>query len=55
MTNYEKIKTLNTDDMSEFLMSWAMKLFTGNAPMNVKTWLNNEADENEWRGDLNND
>ena len=47
MTNFENIKSMNVDEMSNFLMDWAMKLFTGDAPTNVKTWLEREVEENE--------
>lgn len=46
MTNYEKIKNMSVEEMAEFLMDWAMRLWTGSAPMNVKQWLESEA-ENE--------
>lgn len=44
-TNYERIKNMNVDEMSEFLMDWAMRLYTGKAPMNVKKWLESEVEE----------
>ena len=42
MTNYERIKNMTVEEMSEFLMDWAMKMFVGEMPMNVKTWLESE-------------
>ena len=45
MTNYEKIKAMSVEKMSNFLMEWAMRLVCGDAPMNVKTWLESEAEE----------
>ena len=44
-TNYEQINNMNVDEMSEFLMDWAMRLYTGKAPMNVKKWLESEVEE----------
>lgn len=46
MTNFEKIKTMTVEEMADFLMEWAMRLVCGNAPMNVKTWLEREVEEN---------
>lgn len=45
--NYEHIKNMNVDEMSEFLMDWAMQLFVGKAPMSVKTWLESEVTDND--------
>lgn len=45
MTNFEQIKSKTIDEMSDFLMDWAMRLITGTAPMNVKTWLESEVEE----------
>lgn len=42
MTNYERIKNMTVEEMSEFLMDWAMRMFQGTMPMNVKTWLESE-------------
>ena len=36
---------MNVDEMSEFLMDWAMRLYTGEAPINVKKWLESEVEE----------
>lgn len=44
MTNFESIKNMSIDAMSEFLMDWAMQLVAGNAPLNVKRWLETEVD-----------
>ena len=46
MTNFESIKEMNIDEMSDFLMDWAMNLLSGDAPTNVKKWLNSETIEN---------
>lgn len=43
-TNYERIKAMSVDEMSTFLMDWALKMFEGTMPMNVKTWLESEVD-----------
>ena len=44
MTNYEKIKNMSVEEMADFLMEWAMKLFEGKAPMNVEKWLESETE-----------
>lgn len=44
MTNFESIKNMSVDAMSEFLMDWAMQFMMWNAPMNVKRWLETEVD-----------
>lgn len=46
MTNFEKIKSKSIEEMSEFLMDWAVKFVTGKAPMNVKKWLESEVSDN---------
>ena len=45
MTSYEKIKNMSVEEMAEFLMDWFTSCMTGKAPMNVKQWLNSEAEE----------
>lgn len=42
MTNYERIKNMTIEEMSEFLMDWVMKIFVSEMSMNVKTWLESE-------------
>lgn len=42
MTNYERIKNMTIEGMSEFLMDWVMKIFVSEMSMNVKTWLESE-------------
>lgn len=42
MTNFERIKNMNAEEMAEFLMDWFTDCMTGNAPMNVKLWLISE-------------
>lgn len=44
MTNYEQIKKMNVDEMSDFLMDWFVKCMSGKAPMKVKQWLESEAE-----------
>ena len=44
MNNYEKIKDMSVDEMAEFLMDWFMRCMMGNAPLNVKEWLEREAE-----------
>lgn len=45
MTNYERIKNMSVEEMSNFLMDWFIDGITGNAPMNVKQWLESEVTE----------
>lgn len=47
MTNYEKIKNMSPEEMSDFLMDWAIKLVCGSAPVNVQAWLESEAEKND--------
>ena len=42
VTNYDRIKAMNIDEMSDFLMHWFTDCMTGKAPMNVKQWLESE-------------
>lgn len=42
--NYDRIRNMSVEEMSNFLMDWAMKMFEGTMPMNVKTWLESEVD-----------
>lgn len=44
MTNYDHIKAMSVDEMSDFLMEWCTEWIIGNAPMNVKQWLESEVD-----------
>ncbi len=43
-TNYDRIKNMNVDEMAEFLMDWFMRCMMGKAPLNVKQWLESEAE-----------
>ena len=43
-TNYDRIRNMSVDELSKFLMDWAMKMFEGTMPMNVKAWLESEVD-----------
>ncbi len=44
ITQYDKIKKMNLDETAEFLMDWFMRCSLGQAPMNVKAWLESEAE-----------
>ena len=44
MTNYESIKNMSIEAMSEFLKDWAVQFMMGNAPLNVQRWLETEVD-----------
>lgn len=44
-TNYDKIRNMSIDEMSEFLMDWFMRCMMGKAPLNVKEWLGSEVEE----------
>ena len=44
-TNYDRIRNMSVEEMSNFLMDWAIKMFEGTMPMNVKTWLESEVSE----------
>lgn len=45
MTNYDRIKTMNMDEMCNFLVHWALRMFEGTMPINVQTWLESEVTE----------
>lgn len=47
MTEFDRIKAMNTEETSNFLMKWAMDFITGKAPMNVKKWLESEVKTND--------
>ena len=38
-TNYDRIRNMSVEEMSNFLMNWFIDDITGNAPMNVLKWL----------------
>ncbi len=42
MTNFERIKEMSVEELSDFLMDWALKMFEGTMPTNVKKWLESE-------------
>lgn len=44
MTNYEKIKAMSVEQMSNFFQDWFMDCMTGRAPMNVIKWLESETE-----------
>lgn len=43
-TNYDRIRNMSIDKLSDFLMDWAMEFMCGQVPLNVKTWLESEVD-----------
>ena len=45
MTNFENIKSMNENEMADFLMDWAMRLLSGKMPTVVKEWLESEVEE----------
>ena len=45
MTNYENIKTMNIDEMSNFLMGWVTEVLTNPKCIVVKQWLEMEVSE----------
>lgn len=45
MTNYDNIKAMNIDEMSDFLMHWFTVCMLGKGPINVKQWLEQEVSE----------
>lgn len=47
VTNYERIQAMSVEEMSDFLMGWAMDFMMGKSPMNVNRWLESEVADNE--------
>ncbi len=45
ITNYERIKNMSVEEMAEFLMDWFMRCMMGKAPLNVREWLESEAND----------
>lgn len=45
MTNIENLKAMNVEEMTEFLQDWVLKFLRGESPLNVKEWLESEAEE----------
>lgn len=45
MTNFEKLKAMNVEELTEFLQEWAVKFLMGKSPLNVEAWLENEVEE----------
>ena len=45
MTQFERIKAMNNEEMANFLMDWAFNFVAGKAPMNVYLWLESEVEE----------
>lgn len=43
-TNYDNIRNMSINEMSEFLMDWFMRCMMGKAPLNVKEWLESEVE-----------
>ena len=44
ITNYDRIRNMSGEEMADFLMEWAMRFALGKAPLNVKGWLESEAE-----------
>lgn len=44
MTNFERIKAMSFDEMSEFLMSFVTEALTNPRCLVVKRWLESEVD-----------
>ncbi len=44
-TNYDSIRNMSVERMSNFLMDWATEFMLGKSPMNVKDWLETEVTE----------
>lgn len=44
MTNMEKIQSMTGEELAEFLMDWAVRLYCIDKPMpmNVQNWLGEE-------------
>lgn len=42
--NYQNIKAMGLEEMSDFLMDWFVKCMSGKAPMNVERWLRKEVE-----------
>ena len=42
MTNYEKIKSMSVEEMSNFLMDWVTEALTNPKCIIVKHWLESE-------------
>jgi hypothetical protein len=42
VSNYDRIQNMNIDETAEFLMYWFMRCMMGEAPLNVKEWLESE-------------
>lgn len=45
MTNYENIKAMNIDEMSNFLMNFVTEALTNPKCIVVKNWLESEVSE----------
>lgn len=45
MTNYERIKAMSVEEMSDFLMDFVMEALTNPKWRVVKKWLESEAEE----------
>ena len=44
MTNYDRIRNMSVEEMSDFLMDWALRFMQGKSPLNVEQWLESEVD-----------
>lgn len=45
LTQFKRIKAMNSEELAEFLMDWATDFCEGKAPMNVYLWLESEVIE----------
>lgn len=45
LTNYDRIRNMSVEKLSDFLMDWAMEFMCGQVPLNVKSWLEQEVEE----------
>jgi len=45
-TNFERIHNMTVEEMTDFLMKWFVDCMMGDAPTNVRKWLESEAQDN---------
>lgn len=43
-TNYDRIRNMSVDEMSDFLRDWALRFMQGKSPLYVEKWLESEVD-----------
>jgi predicted nucleic acid-binding Zn ribbon protein len=44
-TNYDRIRNMSIEELAEFLLAIGMGYCSGNAPKNIKQWLESEVTE----------